>query len=202
MDRTKSRREMLKAAGLAALGLGAGGAASAQEGEAPTDDRGRVIPGFEEGQGGPRSERAWEPVSERKVRVGIAGYGLCKFGAQFGFQNHPNVEVTAVTDLIPQRRRELAKACGCQTMVDSCERMIEDDSIEAVFIATDAPSHARLVIAALEKGKHVASAVPAVYGSLEDADRLLEAVRAAGSRYMMFETSCYHAELYAYRQQH
>lgn len=35
--------------------------------------------------------------------------------------------------------------------------MIKDDSIEAVYIATDAPSHARLAAAALEHGKHVAS---------------------------------------------
>ncbi len=39
-------------------------------------------------------------LSDRKIRVGIAGYGLCRFGSQFGFQNHPNVEVVAVTDLI------------------------------------------------------------------------------------------------------
>jgi hypothetical protein len=38
----------------------------------------------------------WIPVSDRKIRVGIIGYGGCKFGAQFGFQNHCNVEVIAV----------------------------------------------------------------------------------------------------------
>jgi hypothetical protein len=80
--------------------------------------------------------------------------------------------------------------------------MIKDDKIEAVFIATDAPSHARLAVAALQHGKHVASAVPAVYGSLEDADRLFEAVKRSGLKYMMFETSYYHADLYAWRQQY
>ena len=48
--------------------------------------------------------------------------------------------------------------------------MVKDDNIEAVFIATDAPSHARHAIEALKHGKHVASAVPAVFGSLEDAE--------------------------------
>ena len=60
--------------------------------------------------------------------------------------------------------------------------MIKDDNIEAVFIATDAPSHARLSIAAMERGKHVACCVPAVFGSLEDADRLFEAVRHLAAR--------------------
>ena len=32
------------------------------------------------------SAAEWQPVSERKVRVGIVGYGSCRFGAAFGFQ--------------------------------------------------------------------------------------------------------------------
>jgi predicted dehydrogenase len=52
----------------------------------------------------------------------------------------------------------------------------------------------------LKHGKHVAVAVPAVFGSLEDADRLYEAVKSSGLKYMMFETSCYHADLHAMRQ--
>jgi hypothetical protein len=80
--------------------------------------------------------------------------------------------------------------------------MIKDDSIEAVFIATDPPSHARLAVAALQRGKHVASAVPAVFGSLEDANHLFEVVKKSGLKYMMFETSCGHADLWAMRQQY
>ena len=78
--------------------------------------------------------------------------------------------------------------------------MIKDDRIEAVFIATDAPSHARLCIEALKHGKHVASAVPAVFGSLEDAHKLFETVKSTGLKYMMFETSCFHEDLHAMRQ--
>jgi predicted dehydrogenase len=52
----------------------------------------------------------------------------------------------------------------------------------------------------LSAGKHAASAVPAVYGSLEDADRLFEAVRKSGRKYMMFETSCFHEDLHAMRE--
>jgi len=59
-----------------------------------------------------------------------------------------------------------------------------------------------LAVAALEHGKHVASAVPAVFGSLEDADRLFEAVKKSGRKYMMFETSCFRSELYTWYQQY
>jgi predicted dehydrogenase len=52
----------------------------------------------------------------------------------------------------------------------------------------------------LKHGKHVATAVPAVYGSLEEADELFEAVKKSGLKYMMFETSCYHGDLHAMRE--
>jgi predicted dehydrogenase len=78
--------------------------------------------------------------------------------------------------------------------------MVKDDSIEAIFLATDAPSHARHAVEVLKHGKHAASAVPAVYGSLEDADRLFEAVKSTGRKYMMFETSCFHDECHAMRR--
>ena len=85
-------------------------------------------------------------------------------------------------------------------MYPSCEDLIADDSLEAIFVATDAPSHARLAIASLNAGKHVASAVPAVFGSLEDADLLFDAVKASDRKYMMFETSYFHNDLYCMRE--
>ena len=196
MNESSSRRRFLKSMGLATSALGLSAAAMAQEQDLST------IPGFEKSNTDPNTSKGWVPFSDRKVRVGIAGYGMCAFGAQFGFQNHPNVEVVAVTDLIPDRCAQLAKVCGAKKTYPSCEEMIDDDQIEAVFIATDAPSHARLSVAALERGKHVAAAVPAVFGSLEDADRLFEAVQKSGMKYMMFETSYFHADLYRWHQQY
>jgi predicted dehydrogenase len=52
----------------------------------------------------------------------------------------------------------------------------------------------------LKHGKHVASAVPAVFGSLEEADMLFDAVKSSGKKYMMFETSCFREDLYSMRQ--
>jgi hypothetical protein len=193
-----SRRGFLQGVTGAGAVLGFGGWATAAD--VPKNADGNIIAGFENEQVAPDTTGKWEPFSDRKVRIGIAGYGFCKFGAQFGFQDHPNVEVVAVTDLIPDHCAALAKDCRCEKTYPSCEEMIKDSTIEAVYIATDAPSHARLAIAALEHGKHVAAAVPAVYGSLEDADRLFDAVQKSGKKYMMFETSYYHAELYAARQ--
>ena len=198
-----NRREFLERMGVAGAALSLTGAAGrAGAADAPRDADGNIISGFEQNQQVTTSSGVWKPYSDRKIRVGIAGFGLCQFGAAFFFQDHPNAEVVAVTDLIPHRRDALARACRCSKTYDSCEEMIKDDNIEAVYIATDAPSHARLAVMALEHGKHVASAVPAVYGSLEDSDLLFEAVKKSGLKYMMFETSYFHDDLYAWRQKY
>ncbi len=159
-----------------------------------------VIQGFEDKGSEMASSKIWVPVSDRKVRVGLVGYGVCKFSAAFGFQDHPNVEVVAVSDLIPERCAELAKVTRCNKTYPSLEELVKDDHIEAVFVATDAPSHARHCIDVLNHGKHVACAVPAVFGSLEDAEKLFETVKRTGLKYMMFETSMFRENHYAMRQ--
>jgi predicted dehydrogenase len=147
-----------------------------------------------------QEKSAWKPVSDRKVRVGIVGYGVCRFGAAFGFQDHPNVEVVAVSDLIPERRQGLMKACRCDKSYESLEVLVKDKRIEAVFVATDAPSHMRHCVEVLKHDKHVMTAVPAVFGSIEEADQLLEAVQKSGLKYMMAETSIFRADCYGMRQ--
>ena len=42
--------------------------------------------------------------------------------------------------------------------------------------------------------------LPAVWADLEDADRLFETVKTSGLKYMLCETSCYHADLYGLRR--
>lgn len=188
MKRALSRRSFLSsaAAGASVMTL----AAAADE----------PIQGFDDTDTTTRTDVAWEPVSDRKLRVGVVGFGVCQFGAAFGFQDHPNVEIVAVSDLIPERCEGLAKACRCEKTYPSLEEMIKDDSIEAVFVATDAPSHARHCIDVMKHGKHVACAVPAAFGSVEEADALYETVKETGLTYMMFETSAFHNEAYAMRE--
>ncbi|HOF22307.1 MAG TPA: Gfo/Idh/MocA family oxidoreductase, partial [Bacteroidales bacterium] len=133
------RRSFLRKAGIAAAALGfhqyacSPGRKSVRTPEVPPP-----VQGFERSPEQDRS-RDWIPVSDRKIRVGIIGYGVCRFGADFGFQNHPNVEVVAVSDLFPDRCAALARACRCSKTYPSLEELVKDDGIEAVFVATDAP---------------------------------------------------------------
>jgi predicted dehydrogenase len=182
-DRVLYRRDFLETLGIGSLGAIAAGALARQTIAAEQPAR-----------------RKWEPISDRKVRFGIVGYGACRFGAAFGFQDHPNVEIVAVSDLIPERRDGLMKDCRCGKSYESLKVLVQDPKIEAVFVATDAPSHARHAIECLQHGKHVMTAVPATWGSIEEGEQLLETVRKTGLKYMMAETSCFRDDCYAMRQ--
>jgi len=183
-----SRRHFISASGLI---MGASIAGSAAHG-------GEAIAGFDQTKTDVDTARPWQPFSERKVRVGIVGHGVCKFGLQFGLQHHPNVELIAVSDLFPDRCAEMAKLAKCPKTYPSLEEMVKDDTIEAIYCATDAPAHAKHAILCMEHGKHVATAVPAFRGDIEDAARLLECCKKnRGLVYAMFETSVFHDDLYA-----
>jgi len=183
-DKPIYRRDFLEGLGKVSLGALAAGSLSMRA----VDARAEQAP------------RTWKPVSERKVRMGIVGYGVCRFGAAFGFQDHPNVEIVAVSDLIPERRQALMKACRCDKSYESLEVLVKDTNIEAVFVATDAPNHARHCMEVLKHDKHVMTAVPAVFGSIEQAEQLVEAVQKSGLKYMMAETSCFRPDCYGMRQ--
>ena len=147
-----SRRGFIQGIGGAGALLGLAG--KSMGAEAPRDADGNIIPGFEKIKEDPNASKGWKDLPNRKVKVGIAGYGLCRFGGAFFYQNHPNVEVVAATDLDPGRCAGLARAVGAKKTYPSCEEMIQQDKeIEAVYIATDAPTHAKLAVMGLKPWK-------------------------------------------------
>ncbi len=182
------------ASAFAAAAMGARGAAPAPVGK---------IQGFDESDES-KTDGPWEPFSDRKVRVGIAGYGACTFGATFFFQDHPNVDVVAATDLDPERCRKLAEVVHAKRTYPSAEEMIDKEgkNMDAVFIATDAVSHADLVLRALDRGYHVASAVPALFGErqLDRAPKMVEAVKKSGLVYALYETTAFRPQAIAMRR--
>lgn len=135
----------------------------------------------------PRFALAGEQTSDRKIRLGIIGGG---FGADFYFHEHPNCIVEAVSDLRQDRRERLMQVYKCAKSYESLEKLLLDPKIEAVFIATPVPDHARHVIDSLKAGKHVLCTVP-VAMTLDECAAILETVKSTGLTYMMAETSVY-----------
>jgi predicted dehydrogenase len=133
----------------------------------------------------------------RMLRVGIVGG---RFGASFQFHEHPNARVEAVADLRPDRRAHLQRTYACRTAYGSLDELLKDSKVEAVALFTPAPDHADHVLRSLAAGKHVLCAVPAAM-SIEECQRLLEAVRRTGQTYMMAETSYFQQMTITAREQ-
>ena len=99
-----------------------------------------------------------------KVKLGIIGYG--HIGSQHGRAIRdgkcPQVELTAVCDIAPERL-ELAKKTngeGVRTFADASQ-LIHSGACEAVIIATPHYYHPSMAIEAMEAGLHVIVEKPA-----------------------------------------
>ncbi len=130
-------------------------------------------------------------TAPNKIRIGVVGGN---FGTQFYFHEHPDCIVEAVSDLRADRRERLMKVYRCAKSYESLEELVLDKNIDAVAIFTDGPLHVDHVTKAMKNGKHALSAVPAAWGTLEQAEQLRDIVTKTGLTYMMAETSYYQQE--------
>ncbi len=127
-------------------------------------------------------------VVDKQLHIGVVGG---RFGCSFQFHEHPSCKVEAVSDLRSERRAKLMQTYKCQKSYHSLEELVKDKKIEAVAVFTEGPNHLQHVMECLSHGKHVLCAVPAIWGSLEEAYQLQKAVEESGLIYMMAETSYY-----------
>lgn len=135
-------------------------------------------------------------TSARKIRVGVAGG---RFGLQFQWHLHRASVVTAVCDILPDRLDAMANTYRTNNTYRKYDEMLRHRELDAVAVFTPAPLHAWMAIRAMERGKHVISAVPAGL-SIEELEQLIECVRRTGMRYMMAETTYYRPQIITCRQ--
>jgi predicted dehydrogenase len=119
----------------------------------------------------------------RKIGYAIIGFGgiaenrIAKegFGADHSrFTGHPTAALVGVTDA-NITRKDAASRLGLR-WYDSVDAVLDDPSVEAVFIATNNRSHAPLAEQALRAGRHCLIEKP-ISTTLEDARRLQELAR-------------------------
>jgi phthalate 4,5-cis-dihydrodiol dehydrogenase len=106
--------------------------------------------------------------------VGLGTAGAAMLGAAFG---HSAVTVTAIADADSAWLEACADGRGGEPRrYDSLDRLLQDDRVEAVHIATPTPLHFQHVLTALRAGRHVIVEKP-VTATLGEAEEL--AARAA-----------------------
>ncbi|HEV7299380.1 MAG TPA: Gfo/Idh/MocA family oxidoreductase [Tepidisphaeraceae bacterium] len=90
------------------------------------------------------------------LKVGIAGGGWPGLRHVDGYRGAGGFKITAVADLIPERRDKLAAAAGAGVRaVDDVQALIADRSLDAISICLPTDQHVPVAIAAMKSGKHV-----------------------------------------------
>jgi myo-inositol 2-dehydrogenase/D-chiro-inositol 1-dehydrogenase len=119
------------------------------------------------------------PVST-PVRVGLIGAGgIGSFHGESLALRVPGAILAAVADPAPGVAERLAASLGCPQATLEPAELLADPSIQAVVIAAPASVHADLIEAASGAGKAIFCEKPMGL-TLADADRAIEATRAAG----------------------
>jgi predicted dehydrogenase len=122
-------------------------------------------------------------VSEgRRVRVGIIGCGGIARRHALALTSIPEADLVACCDIDEARARALAAEHGVAGVFTDAERMLGSGEVEAVSICTPHPAHGPLLIAAAGSGVHAIVEKP-LTTDLAEADRMIEAARAAGIKF-------------------
>lgn len=90
-----------------------------------------------------------------------------------------NSELVAVMDVDEARVREVASKYNVPKWYTSDADLLNDPSVEAVYIATPVNVHVEQAVAAAEKGKHVLCEKPLAL-TLDESRRIVDACKSAG----------------------
>ena len=112
------------------------------------------------------------------ISIAIVGCGFVADYYLTTLQNYPNLEITGVFDLDPDRCQHFARYHGVE-IYPSFAAMLSDSQVDIVVNLTNPKSHFEINLACLEAGKHVYSEKPLAM-KLEEAEKLVEVSEAKG----------------------
>ena len=130
------------------------------------------------------------------IKVGILGMGMMGWFHAARYAPLPNAKLVAIADITPERLEAKEAVSGniaddasgaalaSLDRYDDASRLIEEAGVDAVDICLPTFLHARYAVEALEAGLHVLCEKPMAL-SVEDADRMIAAARAADRQLMI-----------------
>ncbi len=111
-----------------------------------------------------------------RIRVGIIGAGQIANGHMRRYQDIPQAEIVAVSDLFPEKIKRAQETYGIPDGYEDYKDLLARDDIDSVDVCVHNNKHAPLTIAALEAGKHVYCEKP-MAGTYRDAESMYNAAR-------------------------
>lgn len=130
---------------------------------------------------------ATDSASSRQVGIGVIGCGgIARHAHLNNIKRNPRARLVAVCDIDLDRAKAAAEEFGDGHTVayQDYQDLLANPDVEMVNVTTWAAAHAAPVIAAAQAGKHILCEKP-IATTIEDADAMVEAARAAGVKLTM-----------------
>ncbi|HET6487145.1 MAG TPA: Gfo/Idh/MocA family oxidoreductase [Spirochaetia bacterium] len=124
-----------------------------------------------------------------KLKIGVVGCGIMGVRHLAVAAASPLAEAFAVADTLPDRARAAAEKYGAKRVFSDGRELIADPDVQAVVFSTPTGRRDELVIAALERGKHVLAEKPIAM----NAETVRRMIRARGDRVAACCSSRFHA---------
>jgi scyllo-inositol 2-dehydrogenase (NAD+) len=114
-----------------------------------------------------------------KVSIGIVGLG--RMGRIYAghLAGHGQVRIASVSDVVAERAAQLAEEFGVESWTADYREILDDSSVDAIFVTSPTSIHREVVIAAAEAGKQVFCEKPIAL-TLEDTDDMIAAIERTG----------------------
>jgi predicted dehydrogenase len=126
-----------------------------------------------------------------KFKVGVVGLQRGKVFVDI-FKSHPKTEVVAICDVNSHLLENVGRELGLtdKQMFTSFDDFLSNSPLDIVVIATPIEFHTEQTIKSLEAGKDVLCEQTVAY-TIEECEKVVEAVKRTGRVYMMAENYIY-----------
>ncbi len=112
-------------------------------------------------------------MSDKTIRVALAGAGAFGIKHLDGMKNIPGVQIVSVMSRELEKTREVAAKYGAAQATDNFDDILANKDVDAVILCTPTQMHAAQAVACMKAGKHVQAEIP-LADSLRDAYRVLQ----------------------------
>ena len=121
----------------------------------------------------------------KKLRIGIIGAGrIGKLHANNLVSRVKNAELAAISDVYEPAAKDLAEKLGVANYYSDYYKILEDPTIDAVFICSSTDTHSPISIEAAQAGKHIFCEKP-IDHDLDKIKKVLDEVKKAGVKYQV-----------------
>ncbi|SKB65755.1 Gfo/Idh/MocA family protein [Daejeonella lutea] len=193
----KNRRDFIKLAGIAGLGVTGAGIVPAFAG---SDNKSEIYPGYNKGKSHVQTFNmsGFAAPKLETVRIGFIGTGNRGSAAVVRMSKIGGVQIKAIADLRPEKAeaaKKSVKASGQDPMIysgnpEEWKKVCEREDVDLIYIATPWDLHTPMAVYAMNHGKHVCVEVPAAT-TVEECWQLVETSERTRKHCMMLENCCY-----------